>query len=54
MKRITKQIKRLKDFSLWGNGWTNNIVNDCERNLKNHVNKKVILFVCFLATCTHH
>lgn len=48
MKRITKQIKRLRDFSLWGNRWAKNTINDRERNLKKYVNQTGC-FVCLLS-----
>lgn len=48
MKRITKQIKRLRDFSLWGNRWAKNTVSDRERNLKNYINQTGY-FVCLLS-----
>lgn len=51
MKRITKRIKRLKDFSVWGNGWTKMTENDHKSNHKNSVKPKQVTLVCLVTDC---
>lgn len=54
MKRITKRIKRLRDLSLWENGWAKTTGNDHKINFKNRVNQTGYFVFLFSCNSQHH